>query len=287
PRDTVAIDEPPAPPDDGGGIGGLFAGGEPEQPPVGKVIPPRTQAPPPPSAVQQPPPRQPEPPAAPPLYWSQNQEAEEPEERTGSRGRAALLALLGVLVVAALGIGAWLLLGNDDEAASTDAGTTAPPTQEAGPAVGDVQVVADSEYRLEAVQVDDTCAGHAYGDTATFFAQFDCTGLSRALYSTQIDGAAVVVAVARVQMPDTGAARELQALTDRNGSGNVSDLLREGVRYTGSPDALSGAEYASAVSGTAVTIVESAWVDENTEGAATLVDAAADAGLTLPVPPFA
>ena len=287
PRDTVAIDEPPAPPDDGGGIGGLFAGGEPEQPPVGKVIPPRTQAPPPPSAVQQPPPRQPEPPAAPPLYWSQNQEAEEPGERTGSRGRAALLALLGVLVVAALGIGVWLLLGNDDEAASTDAGTTAPPTQEAGPAVGDVQVVADSEYRLEAVQVDDTCAGHAYGDTATFFAQFDCTGLSRALYSTQIDGAAVVVAVARVQMPDTGAARELQALTDRNGSGNVSDLLREGVRYTGSPDALSGAEYASAVSGTVVTIVESAWVDENTEGAATLVDAAADAGLTLPVPPFA
>jgi hypothetical protein len=287
PRDTVAIDEPPAPPDDGGGIGGLFAGGEPEQPPIGKVIPPRTQAPPPPSTVQQPPAPQPAPPAAPPLYWSQNQEAEEPEERTGSRGRAALLALLGVLVVAALGIGAWLLLGNDDEAASTDAGTAAPQTQEAGPAVGDVQVVAGSEYRLEAVQVDDTCAGHAYGDTAAFFAQFDCTGLSRALYSTQIDGAAVVVAVARVQMPDTGAARELQALTDRNGSGNVSDLLREGVRYTGSPDALAGAEYASAVSGTAVTIVESAWVDDNTEGAATLVDAAADAGLTLPVPPFA
>jgi hypothetical protein len=33
--------------------------------------------------------------------------------------------------------------------------------------------------------------------------------------------------------------------------------------------------------------VESAWVDEGTEGAATLVDGAADAGLTLPVPPFA
>ena len=245
-----------------------------------------TQAPPPPSAVQPPAP-QPAPPAGPPLYWSQNQEAEEPEERTGSRGRADLLALLAVLVVAALGMGVWLLLGNDDEAASTDAGTAVPQTQEAGPAVGDVQVVAGSEYRLEAVQVDDTCAGHAYGDTAAFFAEFDCTGLSRALYSTQIDGAAVVVAVARGQMPDTGAARELQALTDRNGSGNVSDLLREGVRYTGSPDALSGAEYASAVSGTAVTIVESAWVDENTEGAATLVDAAADAGLTLPVPPFA
>ena len=288
-RDTVAIDEPPAPPDDGGGIGGLFAGGEPEQPPIGKVIPPRTQAPPPSTSVlpqQQPPPPQPVAPAMPALYWDQNQEAEQPEERTGSRGRTALLALLGVLVVAALGVGAWLLLGNDDEGATADAGTSAPPTEAAGPAVGDVQVVAGSEYRVEAVQVDGTCVGHAYGDTAAFFAEVDCTGLSRALYSTQIDGAAVVVAVARVQMPDTGAARDLQALTDRNGSGNVSDLLREGVRYTGSPDALSGAEYASAVSGTAVTIVESAWVDEGTEGAATLVDGAADAGLTLQVPPF-
>jgi hypothetical protein len=286
-RDTVAIDEPPAPPDDGGGIGGLFAGGEPEQPAVGKVIPPRTQAPPPTAVSQQPPPPQPVPPAMPPVYWSQNQEAEEPADRTGSRGRTALLALLGVLVVAALGVGTWLLLGSDDEGVTTDAvGTVASPTVEAGPAVGDVEVVADTEYRLEAVQVDGTCAGHAYGETAAFLAELDCTGLSRALYSTQIDGAAVVVAVARVRMPDAGAARDLQALTDRNGSGNVNDLLREGVRYTGSPDALSGAEYASAVSGTAVTIVESAWVDEDTEGAATLVDGAADAGLSLPVPPF-
>ena len=30
-------------------------------------------------------------------------------------------------------------------------------------------------------------------------------------------------------MPDAAAARDLRALTDRNGSGNVSDLLREGV----------------------------------------------------------
>jgi hypothetical protein len=87
-------------------------------------------------------------------------------------------------------------------------------------------------------------------------------------------------------MPDTAAARELQALTDRNGSGNVNDLLREGVRYTGSPAELSGAEYASAVSGSTVTIVESAWVDEDAAGSATDIDRIADAGLALPAPPF-
>jgi hypothetical protein len=284
PRDTVAIDEPPAPPDDGGGIGGLFAGAESDRPAVGTVIPPRTPAAPATSVFQQPPP--PAPPAMPPLYWEQHQQAEAAGEGDGSRRRTALMALLGVLAVAVLGIGAWLFLRDGDGSGNADAGTATPETQDSGPEVGDVEVVAGTEYRVEAVQVDDTCAGHAYGDTAAFFAELDCTGLSRALYSTQVDGAAVVVAVARVQMPDTGAARNLQALTDRNGSGNVNDLLREGVRYTGSPDELSGAEYASALSGTAVTIVESAWVDEDAAGSSTEVDAVADAGLTLPVPPF-
>ena len=107
------------------------------------------------------------------------------------------------------------------------------------------------------MQVDDTCVGHAYGDTATFFETTNCTGLSRALYSAQLDGGAVVVSVSRVRMPDTATARDLRGLTDRNGSGNVNDLLREGVSYSGGPAELSGAEYASAVSGPAVTIVES------------------------------
>jgi hypothetical protein len=141
------------------------------------------------------------------------------------------------------------------------------------------------QFTVEAVQVDDTCVGHAYGETATFFDTTNCTGLSRALYSAQLDGGAVVVSVARVRMPDTGAARELRALTDRNGSGNVSDLLREGVTYSGGPAELSGAEYASAVSGPAVTIVESAWVDPESGGGADL-DRMAGSGLSLQVPPF-
>ncbi|WP_116451301.1 hypothetical protein [Blastococcus litoris] len=285
PRDTVAIDEPSASRDDAGGIGGLFAGAEPEPPAVGKVVPPRTAAPPT-AAFQQPPP--PAPPAMPPLYWDQNQQAEDAEERSGARGRVLLMTLVAVLVVAALGLGGWFLLrdGDDGGSGGTGAAPTAPQTQVTGPAVGDVQVVGAAEYRVEALQVDATCAGHAYGDTADFFAGLDCTGLSRALYSTQVEGAAVVVAVSRVRMPDTGAARNLQALTDRNGSGNVSDLLREGVRYTGSPDELSGAEYASAVSGPAVTIVESAWVDEETAGSSAAIDAVAEAGLSLATPPF-
>jgi hypothetical protein len=283
PRDTVAIDGPSTPPEDGG-IGGLFAGGEadaeaPQQ--VGTVVRPRTK-----EFPQVAPPASP--PAAPPVFWSQRAHDEDEEEATADRprGRAPLIALVAVLAVAVLGVAGWLVLRGQDDSGSGDAGPTAAETASPGPAVGDVQEVGGTQYTVEAVQVDDTCAGHAYGDTAGFFAGSDCTGLSRALYSTDINGASVVVSVARIQMPDTATARQLQALTDRNGSGNVSDLLREGVRYTGSPAELSGAEYASAVSGSAVTIVESAWVDPESDGDSTTIDGVADAGLALPVPPI-
>jgi hypothetical protein len=194
---------------------------------------------------------------------------------------------LALFVVLALGIGGWLALrGNDEDGGAGGGQSAAAQPAVAGPQAGDVQEIAGTQYTVEAVQADQTCVGHAYGDTAAFFAGVDCTALSRALYSTQVAGAPVVISVVRVQMPDTAAARELQALTDRNGSGNVSDLLREGVRYTGSPAELSGAEYASAVSGSTVTIVESAWVDEDAVGSAAEIDRIADAGLALPVPPF-
>ncbi|MFD2093278.1 hypothetical protein [Blastococcus deserti] len=281
-RDTVAIDGPAAPPDDDG-IGGLFGGREADVepgPPVGTVVPPRT------AVLPEPPP-----PAAPtpaPVFWSRTEQDDE-DDGSGARprGRAALFALVALLVLAVLGGGAWLLL-RDPGDAGTEAAVEPPATETApaGPEVGDMLEVGGVQYVLEAVDVDDTCAGHAYGDTAGFFAATDCTGLSRALYSARIDGEPVVVSVARVQMPDTAIARELQAVTDRNGSGNVSDLLREGVRYTGSPAELSSAEYASAVSGPTVTIVESAWVDEDADGGSAEIDRVADGGLALPVPPI-
>jgi hypothetical protein len=284
-RDTVAIDGPPDPPDDGG-IGGLFAGAECEpvapRPPATSVLP-VAPAPAPATATQAP--------AAPPAqrfsYWTDTSLAADAvgTEETGPGRRVLLLSLAAVVLVVALGVGGWLFLRDGDEGARAAAPASEPAVS--GPAIGDVQEIAGIEYTVEAVQVDDTCAGHAYGDTAAFFAGRDCAGLSRALYSARIDGAPVVVSVARVQMSDAAAARELQALTDRNGSGNVSDLLREGVRYTGSPAELSGAEYASAVSGPAVTIVESAWVEEDADGGSAEIDAVADAGLALPVPPFA
>jgi hypothetical protein len=286
PRDTVAIDGPPEPVQDSGGIGGLFANAEPvEAPPPRTSVLPAAAVP-----VAGPPPAR-EPSATPFAYWTESghtADAESSSDGPGSGRRIALLSALALLVVVALGAVGWMVLGGD---AGTDEGdppggpTVAQPTA-TGPEEGDVQTVGGVRFTVEAVQADETCAGHAYGDTAAFLDADDCAALSRALYSTDVDGDPVVVSVVRVQMPDNGIARELQRLTDRNGSGNVNDLLREGVRYTGSPAELSGAEYASAVSGPIVTIVETAYVDEDAEGSSADIDELATSGLELAVPPF-
>ena len=290
-RDTVAVDGPPAPPDDQG-IGGLFAHAEPVQPgtsaqPGMTVVPPRTSVLP----VSGPPANPPVQSAARPFsYWTEQSQAGDVADDGAERGpgrRALLMALAGVVVLALLAVGGWVILGGGTAGGgTTDAGaTTAAPTS-AGPEKGAVQEVGGVTYTVEAVQVDESCLGHAYGDTADFFADNDCTGLSRALYSAEIGGEPVVLSVSRVRLADAATARALRSLTDTNGSGNVSDLLREGVRYTGSPAELSGAEYASAVSGTTVTIVESAWVEDDASGSSSDIDQAATDGLALAVPPF-
>jgi hypothetical protein len=278
-RDTVAIDGPDAPPSDDG-LGGLFANAEPDTAPPPGPPAPRTAV-----FAAQPPPVAPPPVAPPPTFWGPVGDDAEPErERTSFR--TVLLAALGLVVVVLLGVGGWFFLhgGPDGNGRTSAAPSSAPQSQEAGPQRGTVQKVNGVSYTLQTVQVDDTCSGHAYGAVAQFFSATNCTGLSRALYSAEVNGAPVVVSVSRVRMPDTTTARDLRALADRNGSGNVNDLFREGVTYPGGPEKLSGAEYASAVSGPTVTIVESSWVSPG--GDSSVVDKLANDGLELAVAPF-
>jgi hypothetical protein len=188
--------------------------------------------------------------------------------------------------VALLGVAGWLLLGGRDGGGGTAGGSSASESAAPGPQIGAVQTIAGVTYTVEAVDLVDTCVGHAYGAVADSFGRTDCTGLSRALYAADVAGEQVVVSVIHVQMPDATAARDLRALADRNGSGNVSDLLREGVRYSGSPAELSGAQYDSALSGPVVTIVEAAPAAEDAKIGAAELDRTARDALALEVQPF-
>jgi hypothetical protein len=60
----------------------------------------------------------------------------------------------------------------------------------------------------------------------------------------------VLVAVAAVEMPDAGAARELGVLMDRGGTGNITELSKDRGRYRRVD--YEGAGYRSRVDGTVV-----------------------------------
>ncbi|MGY1620578.1 hypothetical protein ACI789_00090 [Geodermatophilus sp. SYSU D00965] len=289
PQDTLVGPTVGVTAEETGGIGGLFARAEPDEPvqaeePARAEEPVRAEAP----AAPAPPPAPAPPAARPPL--ADGVPLVGPRRRPPSARRTALLVAAALLLVVVLGIGATLLFGGDDEQASAGAGTseagdsTAPVQAPAGPEVGDREVVDGLTFVAQEVRVDDTCEGNAYGAVADFFSDTDCAGLARALYSTEVQGRPVVVSVSVVDMGEASPARALRALADRNGSGNVSDLLREGARYDGGPDQLKDAEYASAVSGSTVTIVETAWARGGKKGTAHDLDVVASTGLVLPMP---
>lgn len=301
-RDTVAIDEPDLPSShEDGGIGGLFAGGQQDSGPVG---PPRTAvfASPAPGAPAGPPfaPPSAGPSAAGPSAgpsWGSARPVHEPSSPRGGTGapgaaapgnrRLVLIAVLAAVVVVLL-VAAWLVSRGGTGTSSSGSAASSSAPAEAGPKPGDVQTIGSVAFTAEAVAVDHTCADHSYGQVEQSLQVTDCTGLSRALYSAQLPGGKIVVSVIRARMPDTVSARKLKALADRNGSGNIDNLLREGVRYPGGPTRLGNdEEYDSAVSGTTVAIVEDAWVDPAAAGSSADLDATATSALVLRTPPFA
>lgn len=82
------------------------------------------------------------------------------------------------------------------------------------------------------VDAADDCAVHSYGQVREFFVRQPCTALYRGLFEVRDGRVTALIAVAWVDMPDAEQARAFQQLVDRNGTGNVTELTREGVRPT-------------------------------------------------------
>ncbi|MBB4682718.1 hypothetical protein [Amycolatopsis jiangsuensis] len=101
------------------------------------------------------------------------------------------------------------------------------------------------------------CADNSYSGAKKYFQENPCTSLSRALYTAPSGSAKALVSVAVVTMPTAAQATALKQLTDTDGTGNVSDLVRDGTYHGSGAPKLSGdkAEYESEATGTDVTIV--------------------------------
>jgi hypothetical protein len=77
---------------------------------------------------------------------------------------------------------------------------------------------------------DSKCADHAYEQVRSFLQSTPCQQLTRALYTTSTsDGRKVYTNVSVVRMATADDAAKLRALTDKDGTGNVNDLVREGM----------------------------------------------------------
>ncbi|MBP2477163.1 hypothetical protein JOF53_006035 [Crossiella equi] len=133
-------------------------------------------------------------------------------------------------------------------------------------------------FQAHAEHRDEDCRKRAYGRVADFFQERPCQLVVRTLHTTSAqDGAKVVVSVSVVRMRSVADAAELNKLTTKDGTGNITDLLKEGYSVPDGPRKLTSAGYASAVSGSVVTIVESDFFAEDRSDPAVLKAISADA----------
>lgn len=121
-----------------------------------------------------------------------------------------------------------------------------------------------------------SCSKLSYGAVHRWLASHPCAGLHRALYDGGSDGG-IAVTVSTVRMSSAARAAQLKALTDRSGTGNITELGRDYVI----PTRDLGRYYASSVSGNTVTISQAASSFLGTASSAQLRKAAA-AGLHAP-----
>ena len=182
------------------------------------------------------------------------------QEPRGNRTLAWILRIAGLIAVAVIsGLVWWYIQSDNGNGTAAGDGGQDGQSQSSG--------AYDFTAKLDSPQVDDDCSAHAYSKTQEFFADHPCEQLTRSAFTTTVDGRTVYSSVSVVEFADAQDATELQTLTKANGTGNVNDLVREGVVEVDGLDALNGSGgYASEVQGSRITIVESDYDPQAKDG---------------------
>jgi hypothetical protein len=122
-----------------------------------------------------------------------------------------------------------------------------------------------------------TCADHASGQVASFLTAHPCQKLTRALFTTTLNGHTVVTSVIDVQMANGSDANSLNSLGQVNNSGHVKDLVEDGTTtIPGGPKRLQDAGYKSMVSGDTVMIATTEYQDASLDAASSLSQTSVD-----------
>jgi len=157
------------------------------------------------------------------------------------------LAIAGVLVV--LLVGGGVALSHPSGSAATRPASA-------------VQAVAPAGYVVKVTDAITDCAGHSRGKTQVSFKAENCVKATRLLATGEVGGRPVLFVVSRIQMATGAAAASVKQVLDGNGTGNLNDLLRDGMTYPGAPAKMPISGYASLQTGTVVTVAEAGFVDD-------------------------
>lgn len=105
---------------------------------------------------------------------------------------------------------------------------------------------------------DSDCAAHATSQTQAFLKKTPCLQLTRAMYTAKLpDGRTVYSSVSVVKMRTADEARQLRELTQKDGTGNIKDLVLDKVVSVPPLVTLANGGYASEQRDQEVVIVES------------------------------
>lgn len=216
-----------------------------------------------------------------------------PGPRWPERARP-VLAALGLVAVAFASGFLWWLVRHDPADQVAAPPTSAPATTTAGEPTSSTSEPAETSTTSPSTviagrftfvsatpaQTTSRCESVSYGQVAQWFVDNPCEQVVRTLYETSEGSARALVSVIVVTMPDAGQATELKGVTDTSGTGNVSDLVRDGsAEVSGAPEVASGS-YASNAVDDLVTIVETAYFPDS-PGSTSLLDEIAYAGLEV------
>jgi hypothetical protein len=104
---------------------------------------------------------------------------------------------------------------------------------------------------------DSDCFDHAYQGVKQFLTKTPCTTMVRALFVTEAGGHQVYTSVSIIRMASAADAAELKALTDKSGTGNVNDLVKEKRVTVSGLSSLGGGGYEAELRDRDVIIIES------------------------------
>jgi hypothetical protein len=191
---------------------------------------------------------------------------DDPSNRTGKpRSRLRLVALLlaGWLVVSVLVLVILLAIGgrhSSDRSAGSTAGTPTTSASTSRPSGSSSGSALPDGWTRRASDSQTDCAAHSYGQVQSFFARTPCISVQRLLATTSEHGRAVVIASSVVSFRTPAQAQQYLSLVNADGTGNVADLLREGVSYPGGPERMPDAGFASRLDGNRVLVAEAGYV---------------------------